>query len=241
MGGLRPIVAIYSTFLNRAWDQVVYDVALHRLPVIFCLDRAGITGPDGASHHGVYDMALLSKVSGMRVLAPSSAQELAQMLHDATTLVESGPVAIRYPRGAARQVTEAEVGIGLSARKARSGSGTCIIAIGKMLEVAEKAAEELTLDGVEVTVWDARCCAPLDPEMIADAATHDRVITIEDGIRDGGIGMSIADAICALRTETEVHVLGLPTKFIPHDPKSQAILARFGLDVDSVVALVRSE
>ena len=240
MGGLRPIVAIYSTFLNRAWDQVVYDVALHRLPVIFCLDRAGITGPDGASHHGVYDMALLSKVPGMRVLAPSSAQELAQMLHDATTLVESGPVVIRYPRGAARQVTESEVGSGLSARKVVAGSGTCIIAIGKMLEVAEKAAEELAADGIDVTVWDARCCAPLDAEMIADAATHTRLITIEDGIRDGGIGMSIGDAVCTLRTDTEVTVLGLPTKFIPHDPKSTAILARFGLDVDSLVALVRS-
>ena len=240
MGGLRPVVAIYSTFLNRAWDQVVYDVALHRLPVIFCLDRAGVTGPDGASHHGVYDMALLSKVPGMRVLAPSSAQELAQMFHDAVSLVESGPIAIRYPRGAARQVTEAEVGSGLSARAVRSGTGTCIIAVGKMLETAEKAADELAADGIEVTVWDARCCSPLDPEMIADAATHSRVVTIEDGIRDGGIGMSIADAICALRTETEVHVLGLPTKFIPHDPKSSAILARFGLDVDGVVAVVRS-
>jgi 1-deoxy-D-xylulose-5-phosphate synthase len=240
MGGLRPVVAIYSTFLNRAWDQVVYDVALHRLPVIFCLDRAGITGPDGASHHGVYDMALLSKVPGMRVLAPSSAQELAQMLHDATLLVDAGPVAIRYPRGAARQVAESEVGSGLSARKVSAGSGACIIAIGKMLEVAEKAADELAADGIEVTVWDARCCAPLDPAMIADASAHARVITIEDGMRDGGIGMSIADAVCALRTDSEVTVLGLPTKFIPHDPKSDAILSRFGLDSDNVVALVRS-
>ncbi|HYN34873.1 MAG TPA: 1-deoxy-D-xylulose-5-phosphate synthase [Ilumatobacteraceae bacterium] len=240
MGGLRPIVALYSTFMNRAWDQVVYDVALHRLPVIFCLDRAGVTGPDGASHHGVYDMALLAKVPGMRVLAPSSAQELAQMLHDATTLVESGPVAIRYPRGAARQVTESEVGSGLSARKAVTGSGTCIIAIGKMLEVAEKAAQVLADDGIDVTVWDARCCAPLDSQMIADAATHNRVITIEDGIRDGGIGMSIGDAVCTLRTDTQITILGLPTKFIPHDPKSTAILARFGLDVASLVALVRS-
>ncbi len=240
MGGLRPIVAIYSTFMNRAWDQVVYDVALHRLPVIFCLDRAGVTGPDGASHHGVYDMAMLAKVPGMRVLAPSSAQELSQMLHDATTLVESGPVAIRYPRGAARQVTEAEVGSGLSARKVVTGSGTCIIAVGKMLEVAEKAAGELAVDGIDVTVWDARCCAPLDAQMIADAATHSRVITIEDGIRDGGIGMSIGDAVCTLRTDTQVTVLGLPTKFIPHDPKSTAILARFGLDVDNLVALVRA-
>ena len=241
MGGLRPIVAVYSTFLNRAWDQVVYDVALHRLPVIFCLDRAGVTGPDGASHHGVYDMALLSKVPGMRVLAPSSAQELAQMLHDAVGLVESGPIAIRYPRGAARQVTESEVGSGLAARKVRSGSGTCIVAIGKMLEIAEKAAETLAADGIDVTVWDARCCAPLDPDMIADAAAHARLVTIEDGIRDGGIGMSIGDAVGSLRTATEVSILGLPTKFIPHDPKSSAILSRFGLDVDGVVAAVRGD
>ncbi len=242
MGGLRPIVAIYSTFLNRAWDQVVYDVALHRLPVIFCLDRAGITGPDGASHHGVFDMALLSKVPGMRVLAPSSAQELAQMMHDATALVDAGPISIRYPRGAARQVGEHEVGSGLSARKAVEGDGgVCIVAVGKMLEAAEKAAATLANDhGVEVTVWDARCCAPLDPVMIADAATHRLVVTIEDGVRDGGIGMSIADAVCAIDQSTHTEVLGLPTKFIPHDPNSQAILARFGLDAESLVALVRN-
>src|SRR6056297_60187 len=240
MGGLRPVVAIYSTFLNRAWDQVVYDVALHRLPVLFCLDRAGVTGPDGASHHGVYDMALLSKVPGMRVLAPSSAQELAQMIHDATSLLDAGPVAIRYPRGAARQVSEHEVGSGLAARRIVGGAGTCIIAVGKMLETAEKAAAVLAADGVEVTVWDARCCAPLDPDMIADAAAHDRVITIEDGVRAGGIGMSIADAVSAIEQSTRVDVLGLPTKFIPHDPKSDAILARFGLDVDGVVALARA-
>ncbi len=109
-----------------------------------------------------------------------------------------------------------------------------------MLETAEKAAAVLAADGVEVTVWDARCCAPLDPDMIADAAAHDRVITIEDGVRAGGIGMSIADAVCSVDQSTHVDVLGLPTKFIPHDPRSEAILARFGLDVDSVVALARS-
>jgi len=240
MGGLRPIVAIYSTFLNRAWDQVVYDVALHRLPVIFCLDRAGITGPDGASHHGVYDMAMLAKVPGMRVLAPSSAQELAQMLHDATSLVESGPIAIRYPRGAARQVGEHEVGTGLSARKVRNGADGCVIAIGKMLDTAEKAAEQLAEAGIQVTVWDARSCAPLDPMMIADAADHDRVVTIEDGIRDGGIGMTITDEVCAIDPTTRVDVLGLPTKFIPHDPKSQAIHARLGLDADSIATRFRA-
>jgi 1-deoxy-D-xylulose-5-phosphate synthase len=176
----------------------------------------------------------------MRVLAPSSAQELAQMMHDALTLADEGPIAIRYPRGAARQVGEHDVGSGLAARKVTAGTGTCIVAVGKMLETAEKAAEKLATGGVEVTVWDARCCAPLDPAMVADAAAHDRVITIEDGIRDGGIGMSIADAVCALDQSTHTHVLGLPTKFIPHDPKSDAILSRFGLDADSIVALVRS-
>ena len=123
MGGLRPIVAIYSTFLNRAWDQVVYDVALHRLPVVFCIDRAGITGPDGPSHHGVYDMALLARVPGMRVLAPSSAQELQQMLGDAMDLADGGPVAIRYPRGQARNVSEHEVGVGIRARRVRAADG----------------------------------------------------------------------------------------------------------------------
>ncbi len=241
MGGLRPVVAIYSTFLNRAWDQVVYDVALHRLPVIFCLDRAGITGPDGPSHHGVYDMALLSRVPGMRVLAPSSAQELGQMMHDAMTLADAGPVAIRYPRGAARNVTEHEVGTGIDARKVRDPQQptVCIIGVGKMLEAAEKAADQLGVDGVEVTVWDPRCVAPLDPVMLADAASHPHVITIEDGVRDGGIGMTIADRVCAIDHSTRVDVLGLPSKFMPHDPKSANILSRYGLDAAGLIAIVR--
>jgi 1-deoxy-D-xylulose-5-phosphate synthase len=243
MGGLRPIVAIYSTFLNRAWDQVVYDVALHRLPVVFCLDRSGITGPDGASHHGVYDMALLSKVPGMRVLAPSSAQELAQMLHDAVSLSDEGPVVIRYARGAARQVTEHEVGSGLLARSvvAPDDADVCVIAVGKMLETAEQAAAQLAESGTPVTVWDARCCAPLDPAMIADAARHSRVVTIEDGIRAGGIGMSIADEITSVDPSTVVEVLGIPTKFIPHDPKSANLHTKFGLDVDGLVAALRRD
>ena len=240
MWGLRPIVAIYSTFLSRAWDQVVYDVAMHRLPVIFCLDRAGITGPDGASHHGVYDMALLSKVPGMRVLAPSSAQELQQMLDDATTLADAGPVAIRYPRGSARLVDETEVGVGLLARRSREGDGgVCVLAVGRMLEFAEKAADQLTAEGAPVTVWDVRSCAPLDPAMIADAARHRAVVTVEDGIREGGIGMSAARAIGAIAPQVPVATLGVPTQFIPHgDPKR--ILARFGLDAAGITATIRS-
>ena len=215
-------------------------MAMHRLPVIFCLDRAGITGPDGASHHGVYDMALLSKVPGMRVLAPSSAQELQQMLDDATTLADEGPVVIRYPRGSARQVDESEVGVGLLARRSRAGDGgACVLAVGRMLEFAERAADQLAADGIPVTVWDVRSCAPLDPAMIADAAGHRAVVTVEDGIREGGIGMSIAHRIGELAPEVPVQTLGVPTQFVPHgDPKR--ILARFGLDTDGIAAALRA-
>ena len=238
MGGLRPVVAIYSTFLSRGWDQVVYDVALHRLPVVFCLDRAGITGDDGPSHHGVYDMALLAKVPGMRVLAPSSAQELQQMLHDALKLADAGPVVIRYPKGAARQVAADDVGAGLEARKLQQGDGgVAILAVGKMVAAALKAAEQLGADGTPVTVWDVRSCAPLDPAMIDDAATHRFVITVEDGIREGGIGTSIATQIAERRTDTRVTVLGVPTKFLPH-AKPDRLLSQLGLDADGIVAAI---
>jgi 1-deoxy-D-xylulose-5-phosphate synthase len=235
MGGLRPIVALYSTFLSRAWDQVVYDVALHRLPVIFCLDRAGITGDDGPSHHGIYDMALLCKVPGMRVLAPSSAQELQQMLHDAVSLTDSGPVVIRYPKGSARQVGNDEVGSGLQALRLREGDRKiAILAVGKMVAAALKAADVLAERGISATVWDVRSCAPLDPEMCADAAQHERVITIEDGIREGGVGMSIAAAISGISGDCRVESLGVPTKFMPH-AKPDRLLAQLGLDADGII------
>jgi 1-deoxy-D-xylulose-5-phosphate synthase len=240
MGGLRPIVAIYSTFLNRAWDQVVYDVALHRLPVIFCLDRAGITGPDGASHHGVYDMALLAKVPGMRVLAPSNAEDLQVMLHDAIRLADEGPVAIRYPRGTAHHVGEHEVGSGLLARQVRKGDGSiAILAVGKMAVDAAKAAAELATKGIEATVWDVRSCAPLDPAMIADAAQHGTVITVEDGVREGGIGMCMADAIRQVEPSRAITVLGIPSKFIPQG-NADRILAAFGLDTEGIVSSARA-
>ncbi|HZX55484.1 MAG TPA: 1-deoxy-D-xylulose-5-phosphate synthase [Ilumatobacteraceae bacterium] len=239
MGGLRPVVAIYSTFLNRAWDQIVYDVALHRLPVVFCLDRSGITGDNGPSHHGVYDLALLAKVPGMRVLAPSSAQELQAMLHDALEMVAEGPVAIRYPNGKAPQVAEHEVGVGLNARQLRRGNGSvCILAIGKLVSFARQAADLLTERGVDATLWDVRSCAPLDQTMIADAAAHRLVVTCEDGIRDGGIGMTIADQVHELAHDVVVEVLGLPTRFIPQG-KPDRILAQLGLDADGIVAAVR--
>jgi 1-deoxy-D-xylulose-5-phosphate synthase len=246
MGGMRPVVALYSTFLNRAWDQVVYDVAMHRLPVIFCLDRAGITGDDGPSHHGIYDMALLSKVPGMRVLAPSSTQDLQQMLSDAISLADTGPVAIRYPKGLARNVDENDIGSGLQARKLVNGATkrVCILAIGKLVGAALEAAETLKASNVDVTVWDVRSCAPLDPAMIADAMQHDVVITAEDGIRDGGIGMTIENTINdTIQTSTGhkrpiVRVLGVPTTFVP-TAKPQVILHQMGLDSQGIISTVK--
>ncbi|MFM7391013.1 MAG: 1-deoxy-D-xylulose-5-phosphate synthase N-terminal domain-containing protein, partial [Actinomycetota bacterium] len=243
MGGMRPVVAIYSTFLNRAWDQLVYDVALHRLPVIFCLDRAGVTGDDGPSHHGIYDMALLSKVPGMRVLAPSSAQDLQQMLHDAISLADTGPVVIRYPKGNARQVGEHDVGSGLNARRMTSdpGKGLCILAVGKMVAAAEQVVAALARDNISATLWDVRSCVPADETMIRDAAAHRRVLTLEDGIRDGGIGFLLADAITSVvpGAPPVIKVLGLPTRFIPH-AKPDAILAKLGLDAAGVERAARA-
>ncbi|HEX7165704.1 MAG TPA: 1-deoxy-D-xylulose-5-phosphate synthase [Acidimicrobiales bacterium] len=238
MAGLRPVVALYSTFFTRAFDQATYDVGLHGLPVVFAMDRAGITGPDGASHHGVLDLALTLKIPGMTVFAPSSAQEVGVML--ATALDLDGPSAIRYPKTAAPDVPDDHVGAGLSARRVRAGRDVCIIAVGKMVAAAERAAKELANEGIEATVWDPRVVKPLDPAMLADAATHPVVVTVEDGIRVGGAGSYIADAIATSGDRTArppVVVLGTPPEFIPHgDP--DRILAGLGLDADGIVTAI---
>jgi 1-deoxy-D-xylulose-5-phosphate synthase len=147
---------------------------------------------------------------------------------------------IRYPGGAAPQVSEHEVGVGLLARRVRSGDGkVCVLAIGKMVGAAQKAAEALAADGISVTVYDVRCCAPLDPSMIADAATHGAVVTVEDGIRDGGIGMAIADLVHIAAPSVSVVSLGIPTKFIPQ-AKPAEILAQLGLDPTGIASTVRT-
>ena len=245
MGGLRPVVAVYSTFLTRAFDQVNLDVGLHRLPVVFCIDRAGITGDDGPSHHGVLDLALLTKVPGMTVFAPSSAQEMEVML--ATALANTdGPSALRYAKGPARQVPVDQVGSDLAGRLVRQGTDVCILAVGKLLEAAEEAAALLAHDdGVRATVWDVRVVKPLDPAMIADAAAHPLVVTVEDGIREGGAGTSIVAAIHALvagepdRVAPAVRVVGVPDRYVPQG-KPAAILADLGLDAAGIAATVRN-
>ncbi|MCU1496396.1 MAG: dxs [Acidimicrobiales bacterium] len=241
MGGLRPVVAIYSTFLTRAFDQANLDVGLHGLPVVFALDRAGITGDNGASHHGVLDMVLLSKVPGLTMFAPSSYQELQVMLHDALDL--PGPASLRWANTPAPVVEEHEVGHGLSARKARHGGDVCLIGVGKMFGNCLAAAELLAAEGIEASVWDPRVVKPLDPEMVADAARFGHILTAEDGLRDGGIGSALAAAIATHAagsgSNPRVEVCGIPTEFIPQ-AKPDAILAHLGLDAAGLAATTRS-
>ncbi len=243
MAGLRPVVAVYSTFLSRAFDQVNLDVGLHRQPVVFCLDRAGITGDDGPSHHGIWDIALLSRVPGMTIMAPSSYQELQAMLSEALSITD-GPAAIRWPKTAARQVSENEIGTGLQGRKVRSGVDVCLLAVGKMLDAAEGAADLLDDNGVEATVWDVRVVKPLPAEMLADALTHRLVVTIEDGVCEGGAGTGIAAALSRMAEGGDragggdgpsVRVLGVPSAYLPHG-KADEILAGCGLDAQGVAS-----
>ena len=240
MGGLRPVVAIYSTFLTRAIDQVNLDVGLHGQPVVFCLDRAGITGDDGPSHHGVLDMVLLTKIPGMTVLAPSSYQEIQQMLHDALEIT-TGPVAMRWSKTAAPSVPEDQVGHGLKGRKVKEGSDVCLLAVGKMLANAQEAAELLEADGVSTTVWDVRCVKPLDQDMLAHAAGHRVVVTMEDGWREGGAGSCVAERLLLAEgggPVPTIRVLGVPNEYIPQGVPDQ-ILADCGLDPASIANTAR--
>ncbi len=242
MGGLRPVVAVYSTFLTRAIDQVNLDVGLHRLPVVFVADRAGITGDDGATHHGVLDMVLFTKVPDMTVFAPSSYGEVAQMLGDALDLCTDGPALIRFPKTMPPTADPEAVGSGLAARRVREGDGSvCLVGVGKMLAAASETAERLRDEGVEVTVWDPRVIKPLDIDMLHDLARHEFVVTIEDGLRDGGAGSMIADSLRDLAPVggPAVRVLGVPSAYLPHG-KPEAILAQLGLDADGIIAEVHA-
>ncbi|HMK99997.1 MAG TPA: 1-deoxy-D-xylulose-5-phosphate synthase [Acidimicrobiales bacterium] len=239
MAGLRPVVAVYSTFFSRAFDQANLDVGLHNLPVVFVLDRAGVTGDDGPSHHGVLDMAQCLSIPQMTVFAPSSAQEVAPMLEQALAL--PGPSAIRFPKTPSRQAPDGVVGSGLAARLVRHGDGTvCILAVGKMLEAGEEAAGKLDGEGIDTTVWDVRVVSPPDAAMLADAARHGLVVTVEDGVRAGGAGAFLVDAMRSASTEqplAPVRVLGIPRAFVPQG-KPDAILSDLGLDGPGVAAAV---
>ena len=245
MAGIRPVVAVYSTFFSRAFDQANLDVGLHGSPVVFVLDRAGITGDDGPSHHGILDMALALSIPGMAVFAPSAAEEIGPMLRTALEL--PGPSTIRFPKTAPRHIDESEVGEGLSGRLLRAGDGSvCLLGVGKLVESCLLAADELLSEGVAATVWDVRVVSPPDPDMLADAARHAVVITAEDGVRHGGAGAFIVDAMEASTESFDLgqrgpitRTLGVPREFIAQG-KADDILHSLGLDGRGIAESVRS-
>jgi 1-deoxy-D-xylulose-5-phosphate synthase len=242
LAGLRPVVAVYSTFWSRAFDQANLDVGLHGCPVVFVLDRAGVTGDDGPSHHGILDLALALSIPGMTVFAPSAAEEVEPMLRTALEL--PGPSAIRMPKTAPRHVGPDEVGQGLSARRLREGDGSvCLLGVGKMVASCLDAAHELELGGIDATVWDVRVIAPPDPDMLADAGRHQLVVTAEDGVRHGGAGAFLVDTMAAQLESAAVatpavRVLGVPREYLAQG-RADDILASLGLDGAGIAESVR--
>ncbi|WP_370326949.1 1-deoxy-D-xylulose-5-phosphate synthase [Euzebya sp.] len=236
-GGKLPLVAVYSTFFSRAFDQTNLDVGLHDEHVIFCFDRAGITGDDGPSHHGVLDMSLCLRIPAMTVFAPSSEQELVTMLDTAVGL--EGPVSLRFPKTAAIQ--REHPGSGLAANRLREGSDLAIVAVGDRVEACLQAAELLAADGIEAAVWDPRVIRPVDATMIDDLAGHRVVVTVENGVVNGGAGAYIADRLVERTGVMEappVLRLGVPDAYIPH-AKPDRILAELGLDAAGIDASIR--
>jgi 1-deoxy-D-xylulose-5-phosphate synthase len=242
MAGLRPVVAVYSTFFSRAFDQANLDVGLHACPVVFVLDRAGITGDDGPSHHGVLDLPLALSIPGMTVFAPSAAEEVEPMLRTALEL--PGPSSIRYPKGVARHIDPSQVGQGLEAKKVREGDGSiCLLGVGKMVGPCLDAADELAAEGINVTVWDTRVVAPPDEAMLADAAQHALVMTAEDGMRHGGAGSFLLDTMVAHvessgRPGPVTRVLGVPRQYLAQG-RPDDILTSLGLDGAGIAESVR--
>ena len=240
MKGLRPVVCIYSTFLQRAFDQVTTDASLHNAPVLFVIDRAGVTGDDGASHHGTLDLAYLRVIPGMTVSAPSTPDEMRRLL--ATGINHDGPFSVRYPRGAAPSRGTAPlttVPIGKMTLR-QEGHDVALVAIGKMVSVAEAAADLLAKDGLTCTVVDARFVKPLDAGIPALCAAHKLSLTVEDGTLAGGFGSAVAEACSDAGVAVSLVRVGLPDRFLEHGPQA-ALLARYGLDAASLAARVRQE
>jgi 1-deoxy-D-xylulose-5-phosphate synthase len=237
MAGKKPVVAIYSAFLQRAFDQIVADVALHDLPVAFLIDRAGITGPDGPSHHGVFDLSYLRMIPNMVVAVPADATELCAMIE--TAVDHDGPIAIRYPKGAAVSVPAIPVEplpIG-EAQRLSEGSDVMLLAVGRMVETAEKAAVDLRTKGFSVGVVNARWVKPLDPRIVEWAAAAAHVVTLEDNVVAGGFGAAVMEALSAVGMVKEVTCIGVPDRFLPFGSASD-ITHAVGLDPDSVVSRV---
>jgi 1-deoxy-D-xylulose-5-phosphate synthase len=237
LAGMHPVVCIYSTFLARAFDQTIMDVALQRLPVTFVIDRAGVTGPDGASHHGSFDLSYLRLIPNLKIAAPKDATELCALLE--TALATDGPVAIRYPKGPVPETPDLPVEPLPVGRweELRKGDEAVIFAVGKMVAVAAEAAERLEMLGVSCAVVNARWIKPVDPRIADWARSHEVVLTVEDNVGSGGFGGAVLEALAPHGLAGRVRMLALPDEFLPQG-KASDILTGHGLDAAGIARAV---
>lgn len=233
-GGLHPVVAIYATFMNRALDQVLMDVALHKAGVTFVLDRAGVTGPDGASHHGMWDLSMLQIVPGIRMAAPRDAARLREELREAVA-VKDGPTVIRFPKGAVPNEIEAlhRLSDGVDVLLESAAKDVLLVSVGAMAPIALQVAKLLAAQGIGATVVDPRWVVPVPSSIIELAAKHRLVVSIEDGTKVAGVGTRIRQEMRAAQVDTALNELGLPDEFLEHASRSE-ILERVGLTAQSI-------
>jgi 1-deoxy-D-xylulose-5-phosphate synthase len=237
LAGMHPVVCIYSTFMARAFDQTIMDVALHKLPVVFIIDRAGVTGPDGSSHHGVFDLSFLRLIPNLKIAAPADATELCALLE--TALASDGPIAIRYPKGPVPSTPDLPVEPLPIGRweELRKGSDAVIFAVGRMVEVAMEAAERLEIQKVSCAVVNSRWIKPVDPRIVDWARTHPVVVTVEDNVGAGGFGGAVLETLAPHGLAGRVRILALPDEFLPQG-KASDILKAHGLDSAGVAKAV---
>lgn len=231
MGGMHPVVAVYSTFLNRAFDQLVMDVALHRLPVTFVLDRAGVTGPDGPSHHGMWDLSLLAMVPGLRVACPRDPRDLRARLREAVAW--HGPTAIRFPKAVAGEPIPVRRTVGDVDVLHDGGDDVLLVAVGHLVPMCLGAAEILRAQGVGVTVVAPRWALPVSRALTGLVSNFQVACVVEDGVASGGVGDAVARACAAAHVTVPVRSLGLPTAFLPQGSRS-GVLSRAGLDAEAI-------
>jgi 1-deoxy-D-xylulose-5-phosphate synthase len=227
-GGVHPVVAVYATFLNRAFDQVLMDVALHKCGVTFVLDRAGVTGTDGASHNGMWDLSVLQVVPGLRIAAPRDAEQLRAQLREAVA-VDDAPTLLRFPKESVGPVVPAVDRIGgLDVLHATDAPEVLLVAVGVMAPVCLKAAELLEARGIACTVVDPRWVKPVDPALPPLAARHRLVAVVEDNSRAAGVGSAVALALSDAEVDVPVRRFGIPEQFLAHAKRAE-VLADIGL------------
>jgi 1-deoxy-D-xylulose-5-phosphate synthase len=233
MGGLHPVFAVYATFLNRAFDQVLMDCALHRCGVTFVLDRSGVTGDDGASHNGMWDMSILQVVPGLRLAAPRDVTRLRELLDEAVD-VSDAPTVVRFPKGPPPADIDTISKAGGADVLVRTGDqDVLVVAVGSMATVAVDVAQRLTAQGIGVTVVDPRWVKPVDPAIVELARRHRLVVSVEDNGRVGGVGATLLQTLNDAGVTTPFRLHGIPQEFLDH-AKRDVILARIGLDAQTI-------